>query len=70
MGVHFFDTRDRMPFLTTVADGSTKSFVAKQNDITKNLIVANYGASQVPIICVRFAVLTPLSRFPQFLNSD
>lgn len=42
-------SRDRMPFLTRLADGVTPSFAAAPNNITENLIVANYGGSQVRV---------------------
>ncbi len=37
---------NRMPFLTKVRDGMSKSFIPKPNLIEKNIIVANYGGSQ------------------------
>ena len=46
---HSLCSRDRMPFLTRLADGVTSSFAAAPNNITENLIVANYGGSQVRV---------------------
>ena len=40
---------DRMPFLTELvpdADSGAPTFASRPNEITRNLIVANYGASQ------------------------
>jgi hypothetical protein len=36
--------RDRLPFVTTVADGSTPSTIPAFTEAHRNLIVANYGA--------------------------
>ena len=39
-----FNSWDRQPFLTTVRDGATPSFVPAYNVIRSNFIVSNYGA--------------------------
>jgi len=39
-----FNSWDRLPYITTVADGVTKTTVPAMNDVHNNFIVANYAA--------------------------
>ncbi len=41
-----------MPFLTRVPDGVTASFASAPNVVSQNVIMANYGASQVRAVRV------------------